>query len=439
MSVSLPQTLPDSLKTIRLKWLLSALESGRREISDTEEYISGALSIGGEHIGWQGQWKLSNPRFVPLDFYEKMSTGRIHQNDVLLVKDGATIGKVAIAEQLPASQSAVNEHVFLLRFSDANCPKFYFYFIQSSIAQDQIKLEVRGSAQPGLNSEFRNSVIAPNPPYEQQQTIADFLDRETTKIDVMIVAKERLLELLAEKRRALITHAVTHGLNPDVPLRDSGIPWLGQAPAHWDVIRLRWLFSSLEQGWSPQADDREPEDDEWAVLKLNSVNHGHFDITKVKTLPPELDVPHNLEVHQHDFLITRSNTPELVGDVCHVMASRPRLILCDLIYRLLLEENIIDGSFLNYFLLSPVGRIQIETDARGTSNSMVKISQEHIKDWQIVLPPLSEQRSIIAHINLETTKLDTLKKVAELTINLLKERRSALIAAAVTGRLEIPQ
>lgn len=152
-------TLPSDWRSIRLKWLLSALESGRREVSDTDDFEGGALSIGGEHIGWQGQWQLENPRYVSHEFFDSMSSGKIQQNDVLLVKDGATIGKVAIAERLPAIESCVNEHVFLLRFSEQNYPKFYFYFIQSSLAQDQIQLEVRGSAQPGLNSEFRTWVF----------------------------------------------------------------------------------------------------------------------------------------------------------------------------------------------------------------------------------------------------------------------------------------
>src|SRR3972149_1093768 len=115
-----------------------------------------------------------------------MSSGRIQKEDVLLVKDGATIGKVAIATLLPAAEVAVNEHVFLLRVSPQNHPKYYFYFVQSSLAQDQIQLEVRGSAQPGLNSEFRNVVVSPRPPREVQHAIADYLDRETARLDALV-------------------------------------------------------------------------------------------------------------------------------------------------------------------------------------------------------------------------------------------------------------
>jgi type I restriction enzyme S subunit len=433
------QALPIGWRAIRLKWLLSTLESGRREVSDTESFEGGALSIGGEHIGWQGQWQLDHPRYVSREFFSAMSSGKIQKNDVLLVKDGATIGKVAIAKELPAVEAAVNEHVFLLRFSEQNHPNFYFYFIQSSLAQDQIQLEVRGSAQPGLNSEFRNAVVAPQPPIAVQRAIADYLDHETAQIDALVAAKEPLLVLLAEKRRALITRAVTRGLDPRAALRDSGLPWLGEVPAHWRVMRLRWLVRSLEQGWSPDAENREPDEGEWGVLKLNAVNRGSFDPSAAKALPAEFDVPSELEVHPGDFLITRSNTPALVGDSCFVKKTRPKLILCDLIYRLGLLEDEVDGGFLSYFLTVPIGRRQIEADARGTSNSMVKISQEHVKNWWLPVPPLKEQKAIVADVETETVKLDALAAATERSLALLKERRAALIAAAVTGQIGVEE
>lgn len=110
-------------------------------------------------------------------------------------------------------------------------------------------------------------------------------------------------------------------------------------------------------------------------------------------------------------------------------------MLCDLIYRLTLREEVIDGKFLGYFLTLPEGRGQIEADARGTSGSMVKISQDHIKDWWIPVPPPDEQAAIVAQVGRETGVLDELRGATERTIALLKERRAALIATAVTGRI----
>jgi|RhiMetdeSRZDD1v2_1073273.scaffolds.fasta_scaffold213292_2 type I restriction enzyme, S subunit len=284
-----------------------------------------------------------------------------------------------------------------------------------------------GGTKGALTCEEVGALRMPLPPIDEQCIIADYLNRETARLD----------GLVAEKRQALITRAVTRGLDSRTPLRDSGIPWLGEIPAYWSTERLRWLISSIEQGWSPEAENREPKEDEWAVLKLNAVAHGQFNPSAAKALPVGLQARADLEVHPGDFLITRANTPALVGDVCFVMEARPLLMLCDLIYRLRLCDDRLDGQYLSHFFTSPKGREQIESDARGTSNSMVKISQEHIKNWWLPLPPIDEQRAIVAHIATETAKLDTLRAATECTIALLKEHRAALIAAAVTGKINV--
>lgn len=315
--------------------------------------------------------------------------------------------------------------------------RFAFYVYSSGPVRELISAVVQSvtRSHQRANPEDIRKIWLPVPPPSQQRSIADYLDRETARLDALVAAKERVLGLLAEKRRALITRAVTRGLDPCAPLRDSGIPWLGEIPAHWRSMRLRFLMRHLEQGWSPEAENREPGENEWGVLKLNAVSRGRFDPSAAKALPIDLVIRTDLEVHRGDFLVTRSNTPSLVGDACFVDEARPRLMLCDLIYRLTLREDTINGRFLGYFLTLPEGRGQIEADARGTSGSMVKISQEHIKDWWIPLPPLDEQVAIVAQVGHEAGALDELRSATENTIALLKERRAALIAAAVTGQI----
>ena len=274
-------------------------------------------------------------------------------------------------------------------------------------------------------------------PLRRQRAIADYLDRETARLDALVVAKQRLLGLLAEKRRAIVTRAVMRGLDPRAPLRDSGVPWLGEIPAHWRAVRLRFLATSIEQGWSPEAANRKPDPGEWGVTKLNAVNHGRFDETAVKTLPAYLTPRTDLAVRAGDLLITRSNTPSLVGDACFVERTVPNLILSDLIYRLALKTDLVDGRFLAQFLILKVARRQIESDARGASASMVKVSQEHIKNWRVPLPPLREQQKIVETVFHSTRAIDKASAATEHTTSLLKERRAALIAAAVTGKLDV--
>lgn len=293
------------------------------------------------------------------------------------------------------------------------------------------------AAVPGLNREaaYENEVLVPPP--TEQRSIADFLDRETARLDALVAAKERWLELLAEKRRALITRAVTRGLNPAASLRDSGLPWLGQIPKQWKLERLKWLINGIVQGWSPVAEQREASSGEWAVVKISAIKKGHFVDTEQKALPPGSEPPPEMEIKPGQFLLTRGNTPDLVGDVCVVERTQPKLIISDLVYRLDLKDDVIEPHFLKSVLLTQTGRCQIEADARGSSQTMAKIHQEHIANWVIPFPPLPEQRAIVAYISAETAKLDALRAATERTIGLLQERRAALIAAAVTGKLSI--
>lgn len=275
------------------------------------------------------------------------------------------------------------------------------------------------------------------PPPERQRAIVAHIARETGRIDALVSAKQRLIGTLAEKRRAVVALAVTRGLDSAAPLRRSAVPSLGVTPAHWRDLRLRFLLERLEQGWSPEAENREPGHEEWGVLKLNAVSRGQYDGAATKALPASLKPRPELQIEVGDVLVTRANTPLLVGDACYVAQTRPRLMLCDLIYRLRVRPRDLDGRYLSLFLITAFGRAQVESVAKGTSGSMVKISQDHIKDWWIPVPPLEEQRAIVAHIARETSKIDQLRAATERTIALLKERRAALIAAAVTGQIDV--
>jgi type I restriction enzyme S subunit len=145
--------------------------------------------------------------------------------------------------------------------------------------------------------------------------------------------------------------------------------------------------------------------------------------------------PAELALQSGDVLVTRSNTPELVGDACIVPSNFPSLLIPDLIYRLRLRRDLIEPEYLSSFLITPAARTQIRRDARGSSGSMVKVSQEHLLNWLIPVPPPIEQRAILEYLARERTRTAELEDALHRSIALLKERRSALITAAVTGQL----
>lgn len=289
-----------------------------------------------------------------------------------------------------------------------------------------------------LDIEAYLDIRVPYPTTEEQVSIASFLDRETARIDALVAAKLRLIDLLVEKRKAIINTAVTRGLDPKAKLRDSGVPWLGEIPAHWNVARLKFSLNGITQGWSPQCEAIPAGPDDWGVLKVGCVNGDAFDAGENKRLPDHETAPPELEIRPRDVLMSRANTTELVGRAALVPGNvRHRLLLCDKLYRLDLKTEELMPEFLVHFLRMPSGRFDFERASTGASNSMQNITQELVRNLWLPVPPMNEQRTIVEQITHETAKLDTVRAATKRTIALLKERRAALIAAAVTGQLEV--
>lgn len=294
-----------------------------------------------------------------------------------------------------------------------------------------------GVSYPAINASELGNISIPVPSLGEQEKLAQHLDRQTAKIDALIAAKQKLLTLLAEKRRALITHAVTRGLDPNVQLRDSGIEWLGKIPAHWKSELLKFHLSNIEQGWSPQSYSFPANEDEWGVLKVGAVNGWEFNPNENKKIPEDLKIPGEYEIKAGDVLVSRANTTELVGGAAFVKQVRPRLLLSDKLYRPIISSGCLLPEFLVYYLRSLTSRFIFERDSTGASGSMQNISQEILANLSIPIPPIDEQHRIIEHIKSKHTDLEKLESTTKRVIELLQERRIALISYAVTGKIFI--
>ena len=282
------------------------------------------------------------------------------------------------------------------------------------------------------------TIKVPVPAPDEQTAIAKFLDRETAKIDALVAEQEKLIALLQEKRQAVISYAVTKGLDPNVPMKDSGVEWLGEVPGHWEIKRIKHLVVALEQGWSPQCEGFPVQsDEEWGVLKVGCVNGGVFRPEENKALPPELEPIPDLSLAAGDLLISRANTRELVGGAAVALQGYPRLMLCDKLYRIRLHPDTCEPRFLALYLGTPQIRGQIELSATGASNSMLNIGQSTILELDVVVPPLDEQQTILNTISAQSAKAGALVAQARTAITLLQERRTALISAAVTGQIDV--
>jgi type I restriction enzyme S subunit len=275
------------------------------------------------------------------------------------------------------------------------------------------------------------------PHSSEQIEIVTFLDHETAKIDALIAEQQRLIELLQEKRQTVISHAVTKGLNPDAPMKDSGVEWLGEVPEHWEVKQMRYVLHTLSQGSSPNCLPTPALEEEYGVLKVGCVNGVSFLPEENKGLLEETEPDLSSLIRAGDILMSRGNTRELVGLAAFVPDDSKHLLASDLIFMLRVCRELVDPEFITFLLRSNSGRSQIEPRTVGTSASMQKINQTTIKEIRIALPPLSEQQIIGNELHKEVKSSEELLSDALEIIRLLQERRSALISAAVTGQIDV--
>ncbi len=275
----------------------------------------------------------------------------------------------------------------------------------------------------------------PFPPKEEQTAIANFLDVETAKIDALVAEQRRLIELLKEKRQAVISHAVTKGLNPDAPLKDSGIEWLGEVPEHWEVIKLKRLIVQVESGTSVNAADDPATNDQTGVLKTSCVYTGTFDYRENKTVDQKELNRVTCPLKLNTLIVSRMNTPDLVGAAGLVTEAPPNIYLPDRLWQVSFHDCI--SKFVYLWTLSTIYRSQIKSVCTGTSASMKNLAQDQFGNLLICKPPIEEQSAITDYVDEKVETLSQLLSEAEQAIELLQERRTALISAAVTGKIDV--
>ena len=373
------------------------------------------------------------PFFVRSQTVERINSCAFDCEAVLTAGDGAGVGKV-----FHHFEGAFDFHqrVYMLNHFRGVSGGFIFHFLRENF----YKVALEGGAKSTVDSlrrpMFTNFPVAV-PPVAEQSGIIAFVEGEAAKIDALMAEQQRLIELLKEKRKAIISHAVTKGLNPDSPMKDTGIEWLGEVPRHWEVKPMKHSITKLEQGWSPQCESYPADEGEWAVLKVGCGNRDRFDPLEQKALPLNIEPDVKYEVGSGDILMSRGNTLELVGAATLVEQVRPRLLLCDLLYRFRARPDRADAAFLVLSLRSPHSRFQLEREATGTSASMKKIGQGNIRELLLPIPSVAEQVEIVEFVRSQTAQLDILTAEAQRAVDLLHERRSALISAAVTGQIDL--
>ncbi|MDV4313594.1 restriction endonuclease subunit S [Acinetobacter indicus] len=347
-------------------------------------------------------------------------------NDVLLTKDG-TIGRACIVtEDMP--DFVILSSLGLITPNKEISSHFLYYYLVSGINVDQMNSVIHGSALKRMTINKINDLIFTFPDFYEQEKIANFLDHETAQIDTLIAKQEKLIELLKEKRQAVISHAVTKGLNPHVAMKDSDVEWLGKVPEHWNVLPIKYLTKYVGTGGTPKNQSSFAE-----VPEINWFTPGDFsgdlkivDSSKYVTFSSVEDGDSKLYEGKSVLMIG-------IGATLGKVAISDRDFSCNQQINVLTCNKLINPEFLTFSLMSQLEQIK----QLSNSSTIGIINQEKTKQISISVPSVEEQNKIIHFIMGNIEKFNTLINKAESAIQLMQERRTALISSAVTGKIDV--
>jgi len=402
---------------VRLKWLLEEVDARAHERAAELPLLS--VSIDG---GVRQRSHTSGPTrsaSEDLSHYKVCLAG-----ELVINRMRAFQGALGVAPE----SGLVSPDYSVLRISPTLEPRWLNYLLTSGALVAEMASLVRGIGgteagnvrTPRLNVTDLQSIRIDLEPPDVQLAVADFLDRETARIDTLIEEQRRLIDLLRERRAAVIESA------------------LAAAPTAGTGQRLKHLVIEVRQGWSPQCLPW-PTDGvtTWAVLKAGAANGGVFRPDENKELP-DSEVPRpETVVRRGQLVVSRANTRELAGSAAVVEGDYPRLMLSDKLYGFSLNPDLAVPTYVAAVLGTRCWRGLIELEASGSSPSMQNISQADILNLPMDLPDVDEQHRIMAYLDEQTLKIDTLIAETERFIELARERRSTLITAAVTGQIDL--
>ncbi len=335
-------------------------------------------------------------------------------------------------------QGIVSPDYSVFRCSDTGLTRFLALLFRTDLAAGEFFKKCRGmgTAFLRLNSgDFLNSWIALPKPREEEE-ILNFLDRETAKIDALIAEQQRLIELLQEKRQAVISHAVTKGLNPNAPMKDSGVEWLGEVPEHWEIKPLKRLAKIENSGC--YGEEEGTSDVDLPVATTAQIDPtGRFLVEKMSIRSFTLEEAARYSCHANDILVVKSS-----GSATNVISGKSGLVddECEqfVFSNFLLRAKPLDehsAKYIYYLLRSSLTRSRVEKMCSTTTYPNLQVGV--YCSAQLPVPPLAEQRDIAIHLDTCLAGIDDLVQRAQTLIDLFRERRSALISAAVTGQIDV--
>jgi len=397
---------------------------GLRQAEFTNEgpYLITGMNFENGRIAWDKVYHISEER------YNEAPEIQIKTNDVLMTKDG-TIGKLLYIDYLPGPAS-LNSHLLVFRpHENLYHPKYLFYQLQSLPFKHFIGLNKSGTTFFGITQDAVSRYMTILPAYDEQMTIFRYLDRKTAQIDDIIAKKQRLIDLLNEEKTAIINQAVTKGLDPNTPMKDSGIPWLGEIPAHWEIRKLKYVSKI-----NPEAlTENTKEDFRFFYIDISSVDSEGNITDLIELLFKDAPSRARRIVKQEDTIISTVRT--YLKAIAFIQREDSNLICSTGFSVIRPDPKVFRPKFLFCLLRSDKIINAISSLSKGVSYPA--IDSEDLAEMATWFPPREEQDAILNYIEANKYRIDkTISKINK-EIGLLQEYRTALISEAVTGKIKV--
>ena len=396
--------IPQHWNLNRLKFL-SNIKTGERDTIDKDD--------NGEY-----------PFFVRSQTAERINTYSYDGEAILTAGDGVGVGKV-----FHYYNGKFNYHQRVYKISDFTkvLGKYLFYYMRENFHKEVLKISAKSTVDSLRRPMFLDFPVVYGT-IEEQQAIANFLDCETSRIDTLIEKKQYFIELLEEKRVALISHTVTKGLDTDVPTKDSGIEWIGEIPEGWEVNKLKHS-ASINPNVLPENTDPE--------FVLRYVDIGNVGLGKMVDSPKEMkfrDAPSRARkvVQENDIIISTVRT--YLKAILHIISPEPNLIVSTG-FAVLRPRSFVNHRYLFYLIRSNQFINSVMSHSEGVGYPAINSSS--LGDLPICYPPLSEQKAIASYLDSETAQIDVIIEKIKQSIEYLKEYHTALISDVVTGKIDV--
>ena len=368
---------------------------------------------------------------------EQAAPYMLEDGDVLLARSGATVGKSFLYSEDMGLCCYAGYLIRARARKNILSPRYLWMCTLSSYYREFIVGSSVQATIQNVSAEKYNSFWLALSHKDEQSQITRFLDHETARIDALIAEQERLIALLKEKRQAVISHAVTKGCDPSVPMKDSGVEWIGKIPEHWKMLMVKQTAESKYKSFTDGDWIESPAITEEGVrlIQTGNVGIGKYKEKGFRYISEEtFNSAKCTEILPGDVLVCRLDGP--VGRACLVPKLESRMIT-SVDNAILKPSRHFDPRFIVYVMSSNLWLEWIQAICRVGGGFRFRISRSQLGDLRLPAPPIEEQKAIADTLDAHFSKMDRLEDEAYLTISILQERRSALISAAVTGKIDV--